>query len=77
MVTKTEAEKNTWTRWALGIVSGIIITLIIHVGNEGSTLKQRMTAHEIKQAEIATKLDDFGESLKRIENKIDKENQKK
>lgn len=68
----TAQQKADWQRWAIGIIVTVILALVVHIGDAGAVIKQRMTAHEVKQSATDAKVEDIKESTRRIEAKLDR-----
>jgi len=58
--------------WSLGIFSTVMLTLLIHIGNAGSAIKQKISDHaeRISTVEVQAKL--ATETAHRIEDKLDR-----
>jgi len=66
-----QPEANNWIRWAVGIVATLILSLVIHIGNEGSELKKRLATIEVVQAAHQENQRITEKKIDRIESKID------
>jgi hypothetical protein len=64
-------DSNNWIRWAVGIIATIILTFVIHIGNEGSEMKKRLSALEAMQAAHQENQRQTEKKIDRIEGKID------
>ena len=64
-------ESNNWIRWAVGIVATVILSLVVHIGNEGSELKKRLATIEVVQAAHQENQRITEKKIDRIEAKID------
>lgn len=66
-----QPETNNWIRWAVGIIVTVILSLVIHIGNEGSELKKRLATIEVVQAAHQENQRITEKKIDRIESKID------
>jgi len=66
-----QPETNNWIRWAVGIIVTIILALVVHIGNEGSEMKKRLSAMEAIQAAHQENQRITEKKIDRIETKID------
>jgi hypothetical protein len=64
-------EANNWIRWAVGIVSTLILSLVVHIGNEGREMKKRLAAIEVVQSAHQENQRITEKKIDRIESKID------
>ena len=71
MDTPKQMETNNWIRWAIGIMSTLILALVMHIGNEGSELKKRLATIEAVQAAHQENQRITEKKIDRIEAKID------
>ena len=71
MDTPKTVEVNNWIRWAIGIISTLILALVMHIGNEGSELKKRLATIEAVQAAHQENQRITEKKIDRIEAKID------
>jgi uncharacterized membrane-anchored protein YhcB (DUF1043 family) len=60
-----KAETNNWLRWAIGIIVTIILGLTVHLGNEGSRIKDELSTEKEARRQMEKKID-------RIEDKLDR-----
>jgi hypothetical protein len=65
-------EINNYVRWGIGIIVTIILALVIHIGNEGSVLKQRLASTEANQAAHTEAQKNTDKKIDRIEDKLDR-----
>lgn len=66
-----QIETNNWIRWAIGIMSTLILSLVFHIGNEGSELKKKLATIEAVQAAHQENQRITEKKIDRIEAKID------
>jgi uncharacterized membrane protein len=66
-----QPETNNWIRWAVGIIVTVILALVVHIGNEGSEMKKRLSAMEAIQAAHQENQRITEKKIDRIETKID------
>jgi len=66
-----QPETNNWIRWAVGIIVTVILALVVHIGNEGSDIKKRLSAMEATQAAHQENQRITEKKIDRIETKID------
>lgn len=71
MAAPKNVETNNWIRWAIGIISTLILSLVVHIGNEGSDMKKRLAAIEAVQAAHQENQRTTEKKIDRIESKID------
>ena len=71
MAAPKNVEINNWIRWAIGIMSTLILALVMHIGNEGSELKKRLATIEAVQAAHQENQRITEKKIDRIEAKID------
>lgn len=71
MAAPKNAEVNNWVRWAVGIISTLILALVVHIGNEGSDMKKRLATIEAVQAAHQENQRQTEKKIDRIESKID------
>lgn len=71
MAAPKNVETNNWIRWAIGIMSTLILALVMHIGNEGSELKKRLATIEAVQAAHQENQRITEKKIDRIEAKID------
>ena len=71
MAAQKNVEVNNWVRWAVGIMSTLILALVMHIGNEGSELKKRLATIEAVQAAHQENQRITEKKIDRIEAKID------
>jgi hypothetical protein len=71
MAAPKQIETNNWIRWAIGIMSTLILALVMHIGNEGSELKKRLATIEAVQAAHQENQRITEKKIDRIEAKID------
>ena len=64
-------EANNWIRWAVGIVATLILSLVVHIGNEGREMKKRLAAIEVVQSAHQENQRITEKKIDRIESKID------
>lgn len=65
-------EVNNYVRWAIGIMFTVLLYLLVHIGNEGSELKKRMSASEAMQAAYTEAQKSTDKKIDRIEDKLDR-----
>ncbi len=66
-----QPETNNWIRWAVGIIVTVILALVVHIGNEGSEMKKRLSAMEAIQAAHQENQRITEKKIDRSETKID------
>lgn len=71
MAAPKNIENNNWIRWAVGIISTLILALVVHIGNEGSDMKKRLATIEAVQAAHQENQRITEKKIDRIESKID------
>jgi uncharacterized membrane protein len=71
MMALKQPEANNWIRWAVGIIVTVILALVVHIGNEGSEMKKRLSAMEAIQAAHQENQRITEKKIDRIETKID------
>ena len=71
LITLTQDQTITIILWALGIVSSFMVTLSIHIGNQGSKIKQNVAAHGERIAHVETSVKNLEATGHRIEDKVD------
>lgn len=71
MAAQKNVEINNWVRWAVGIISTLILALVVHIGNEGSDMKKRLATIEAVQAAHQENQRITEKKIDRIESKID------
>jgi len=57
--------------WARGIIVTVILALVVHIGNEGSEMKKRLSSMEAIQAAHQENQRITEKKIDRIETKID------
>jgi hypothetical protein len=70
-MTLKQPEANNWIRWAVGIVSTLILSIVVHIGNEGREMKKRLAAIEVVQSAHQENQRITEKKIDRIESKID------
>ena len=71
MTAQKTTEVNNWIRWAIGIMSTLILAVVVHIGNEGSDIKKRLATIEAVQAAHQENQRITEKKIDRIEAKID------
>lgn len=72
LFTLTDTSMLQIIMWGLGIFSTIFITLLVHIGNAGSTIKAKLSDHGERITKVETQATMATETAHRIEDKLDR-----
>ena len=58
--------------WIIGGFLGLLITLVVHIGNAGSAMKKQLSNHGERITRVETGMESLNETAHRVEDKLDR-----